>query len=279
MAALLQLIIARADILTGNLAILADPVAASKTLLESYAPLPHTEIFILLMGLEALLAGLFLPSNDLIKERSIFLRERMINLKILPYVLSKVLPCSILAAIQVLLYLIILSFGVDFPKNGLFFSGQLELFFTLFLTMMAGVSFGLIISAMSKSTVMATYILTGALFFQLFFGGALFGLRGDSLEAVSYLSAARWSTTALGVTIDLPRIAQSTIQCGSIPENAVDSNSTLKTACFNSPVSKDDLALNYGNEQLTASWSVLIWMSILSLLGTWLLLRRQNRSG
>jgi hypothetical protein len=142
--------------------------------------------------------------------------------------------------------------------------------------MMAGVGFALLISALSKSTVMANYILIGALLFQLLFGGVLFGLRATSLEPLSYLSAVRWSTTALGVTIDLPRIAQSTILCNDRSENAVDPNSALKTACFNSPVTKDDLSLDYGNEGLTASWAVLIWMSILSVFGTWILLRRQN---
>jgi len=274
--AILQLMIAKTDILTGNLAILADPVAASKTMLESYMPLLSTILFIFLMGLEALSAGLFLPAGDFIKERSIFLRERMVTLRVFPYVLSKVMHYSVLAAIQVLLYLIIISFGVDISGKGLYFGGPLELFITLFLTMMAGISFGLLTSAISKSTVAANYFLAGVLFFQLFLGGALFGLRGNNLEALSYLSATRWSTTALGVTIDMPRIAQSTILCSNTAENSLDPNSALKAVCFNSPLAKDDLQLNYGNEQLTASWAVLIWMSILSLLGTWLWLRRQN---
>ena len=272
--ATLQLVIAKPDILTGNLAILADPVNAAKTLLESYTPFPGTNTFVFVMGLEAVLTGLFVPSNDLVKERSIYLRERMVNLKVLPYLLNKVLIYSVFVIIQVLLYLLILSFGVDYPEKGLYFNGILELFITLYLTMMAGISFGLIISAVSKSTEMAIYILTMMLFFQFFFAGAVFDLRGNKFEPMSYLSTTRWSLTALGVTIGMDDIAESTILCNDVPSNPLDSNSALKTVCFHYPDAKDDLRLNYADDQLLTSWTVLIGMSLLFLTVTWFLIRR-----
>ena len=274
--ATLQLVIAKPDILTGNLAILADPVAAAKTMLESYTPFPHTNTFVFVMGLEAVLTGLFVPSNDLVKERSIFLRERMVNLKVLPYLLSKALLYSAFAVVQVLLYLIIISFGVKIPERGLYFNGYIELFITLYLTMMAGISFGLIISAVSKSTEMAIYILTMLLFFQFFFAGAVFDLRGNRFEPMSYLSTTRWSLTALGVTIEMDKIADSTILCNDVPENLLDPNSALKTVCFHYPDAKDDLRLNYDDGQLLMSWAVLIGMTILFLGVTWVLLLRAD---
>lgn len=272
--ATLQLVIAKPDILTGNLAILADPVNAAKTMLESYTPFPHTNTFVFVMGLEAVLTGLFVPSNDLVKERSIYLRERMVNLKVLPYLLNKVLIYSVFVVIQVILYMLILSFGVDYPEKGLYFNGTLELFITLYLTMMAGISFGLIISAVSKSTEMAIYILTMLLFFQFFFAGAVFDLRGNKFESMSYLSTTRWSLTALGVTIGMDEIAESTILCNEVPENPLDPNSALKTVCFHYPDAKDDLRLNYDDDQLLKSWSVLIGMSLLFLTVTWFLIRK-----
>jgi len=274
--ATLQLVIAKPDILTGNLAILADPVAAAKTMVESYTPFPGTNTFVFVMGLEAVLTGLFVPSNDLVKERSIFLRERMVNLKVLPYLLSKAFIYSVFVIIQVLLYLLIISFGVDIPAKGLYFNGYVEIFITLYLTMMAGISFGLIISAVSKSTEMAIYILTMMLFFQFFFAGAVFDLRDNKFEPMSYLSTTRWALTALGVTIDMNKIADSTILCNDVPENPLDPNSTLKTVCFNYPEAKDELRLPYDDAQLGRSWAVLIGMTVLFLGVTWVLLRRQD---
>jgi ABC-type multidrug transport system ATPase subunit len=274
--ATLQLVIAKPDILTGNLAILADPVAAAKTMVASYTPFPGTNTFVFVMGLEAVLTGLFVPSNDLVKERSIFLRERMVNLKVLPYLWSKAFIYSIFVIIQVLLYLIIISFGVDIPEKGLYFNGYVELFITLYLTMMAGISFGLIISAVSKSTEMAIYILTMMLFFQFFFAGAVFDLRGNKFEPLSYLSTTRWALTALGVTIDMNKIAESTILCNDVPENPLNPNGRLKTVCFNYSEAKDDLRLPYEDAQLVKSWTVLIGMTFLFLAVTWSLLRRQD---
>jgi hypothetical protein len=269
-------VIAKPDILTGNLAILADPVAAAKTMTQSYTPFPGTNTFVFVMGLEAVLTGLFVPSNDLVKERSIFLRERMVNLKVLPYLLSKAFIYSVFVVIQVLLYLIIISFGVDIPDKGLYFNGYIELFITLYLTMMAGISFGLIISAVSKSTEMAIYILTMMLFFQFFFAGAVFDLRGNKFEPMSYLSTTRWSLTALGVTIDMNKIAESTILCNDVPSNPLDPNSAKKTVCFNYPAAKDDLRLPYDAAQLIKSWAVLVGMTFLFLAVTWFLLWRQD---
>jgi ABC transport system ATP-binding/permease protein len=271
---LLQLVIGSKDILTGNLSILADPLSAAKTLLANYTPYPHTNTFVFVMGLEAVLTGLFVPSNDLVKERSIYLRERMVNLKVLPYLMSKAAIYSVFVLIQVTLYLVILGLKVDFPNQGLYFPGVIEIFITLFLTMMAGISFGLIISAVSRSTEMAIYLLTMMLFFQFFFAGAVFDLRGNSFEPLSYLSTTRWSLTALGVTINMPKIAEGTILCSTVPKNPLDPTSGTQTLCTNYTDARKDLMLNYDNGQLPEAWGVLIGMSIIFLTVTGLLLTR-----
>jgi ABC-type multidrug transport system ATPase subunit len=270
----LQLIIGSKEILTGDLSILANPVAAAKTLVENYAPFARTNTFVFVMGLEAVLTGLFVPSNDLVKERSIYLRERMVNLKVLPYLLSKAAIYSVFVVIQVVLYLLILSLGVDFPAHGLYTNGTLELFITLFLTMMAGITFGFIISAVSRTTEMAIYILTMMLFFQFFFAGTVFDLRGNAFEPMSYFTTTRWSLTALGVTIDMPKLVESTILCSDVPENPLDPNSAIKTVCENYPDAKDDLMLNYNDDMLLKAWGVLIGMSVLFLIMTGILLER-----
>ena len=270
----LQLIIGTKEVLTGNLGFMADPIAAAKNLAESYIPFARTNTFVFVMGLEAVLTGLFVPSNDLVKERSIYLRERMVNLKVLPYLLSKAAIYSVFVVIQVALYLLILSFGVNFPADGLYMNGTLELFITLFLTMMAGITFGFIISAVSRNTEMAIYILTMLLFFQFFFAGTVFDLRGNAFEPMSYFTTTRWSLTALGVTIDMPEIVESTILCSEVPENPLDANSATKTICENYPEATDDLMLDYSDDMLLKSWGVLLGMSILFLMLTGVLLER-----
>ena len=270
----LQLVIGSREILTGNPAILADPAAAAANLMESYTPFPRMNTFIFVMGLEAVLTGLFVPSNDLVKERSIFLRERMVNLRVAPYLFSKAAIYSIFVLIQVVLYLLILSIGVDFPEQGLYFNGTVELFITLFLTMMAGITFGFIISTVSRSTEMAIYILTMMLFFQFFFAGTVFDLRGNTFEPLSYFTTTRWSLNALGVTVDVPEIVEATILCSEVPENPFDADSDRTTVCEHYPEATEDLMLDYSDEMLLRSWGVLAGMSVLFLVVTGVLLAR-----
>jgi len=237
-------------------------------------PYGKTNTFVFVMGLEAVLTGLFVPSNDFVKERSIYLRERMVNLKVFPYLMSKAFIYSVFVIVQVVLYLIILSLGVDFPRQGLYLPGVLEIFLTLFFTMIAGITFGFIISAVSRSTEMAIYLLTMLLFFQFFFAGAVFDLRGNAFEPMSYFSTTRWSLTALGVTIDMPKLVESTILCSNVPSNPLDPNSAKKTVCENYKDATKDLLISYDKDLLLKSWMVLIGMSALFLMTTGILLAR-----
>jgi hypothetical protein len=82
--------------------------------------------------------------------------------------------------------------------------------------------------------------------------------------------------TALGVTIDMDKIAEGTILCNEVPENPPDPDSALTTVCFNYPDAKEDLRLDYGEEQLLISWGVLFGMTVLFLGVTWVLLSRQD---
>ncbi|MEJ2757857.1 MAG: ABC transporter permease, partial [Anaerolineales bacterium] len=270
----LQLIIGSKDILTGNLSIIADPVAAAQTMVEAYTPFAAMNTFIFVMGLEAVLTGLFVPSNDFVKERSVFLRERMVNLRVLPYLLSKVVVYSLFVFIQVVLYLLILSIGIDLPSEGLYLPGVIELFVTLYLTMMAGITFGFIVSAVSQSTEMAIYMLTFLLFFQFFFSGAVFDLRENSFEPMSYMTTTRWSLTALGITVDMPEIVESTILCSDIPVNPLNPAGDTETICSNYPEATDAMMLDYSNDMLVKSWGVLFGMSILFVAITGVILDR-----
>src|SRR5207248_2071659 len=55
LTATLQLVVGAPDVLTGDPAIVADPAAAALTRTKSYVPLPQTNTFVFVMGLEAVL--------------------------------------------------------------------------------------------------------------------------------------------------------------------------------------------------------------------------------
>ena len=142
--------------------------------------------------------------------------------------------------------------------------------------MMAGITFGFIVSAVSRSTEMAIYLLTMLIFFQFFFAGTVFDLRGNAFEPVSYLSTTRWSLTALGVTIDMPKIVDSTILCSDVPTDPFNPDGATETVCANYAEASDDLMISYEEDMLLKSWVVLGSMSILFLIVTGVLLKRTD---
>ncbi len=278
LTATLQLVIASSDILIGNLAIIADPVAAAADMVESYMPFADLNTFIFVMGLEAALVGMYVPSNELIKERTVYLRERMVNLKVLPYLLSKVIVFTLFAIIQTILYLLVLSIGVDLPEQGLYFSAPVELFITLFLAMMAGMGIGFVISAISRSSDMAIYMLVILLFFQFFFAGTVFDLRENTAEPLSYLTITRWTLTALGVTIDMEEQVEATILCNPLPDNPMTPQNDAETVCFNHTEATENLMLPYDDDKLAQSWGALLLMTFVALTITGIQIKRLDKT-
>jgi len=134
----------------------------------------------------------------------------------------------------------------------------LELVLTLFITTVAAIGIGLVISAVSRSTEMAIYIMTLLVFFHLFFAGTMYDLRENPAEPLSYVTATRWSLLAMGETLQLDELAESTIVC----EQAA--------SCFNYPQARETLTLPYGEENaILQSWAILIGLGTIfySLLG------------
>jgi ABC-type multidrug transport system ATPase subunit/predicted component of type VI protein secretion system len=78
----------------------------------AYTKPKNTILF--LLALTAVWFGCSNAARELVKERAIYLRERMVNLRVAPYVLSKALVLGALAAVQCVLFLLILDgwFGI-----------------------------------------------------------------------------------------------------------------------------------------------------------------------
>jgi len=78
------------------------------------------------------------------------------------------------------------------------------------------------------------------------------------------------------VTVDMNRIAKSSIVCSDARENPLDPNSAVKTVCSNFPAAKNELGLDYRNDGLIKSWGILIGMTMLFGAVAWLFLERQE---
>src|SRR5258708_21875867 len=144
-----------------------------------------------MMALAVTLLGIFASDYPVVAEKSLFLRERMVNLRIAPYLASKLVVYGGLAMLSSLLLLIIVSFGVRLPTQGVMTWGPLELFISLSLTAIAGVTIGLVLSSIGRQVNAVTYAVLGVLFLQIPFPGVLFKITG-ALHPRSMPTVTRW---------------------------------------------------------------------------------------
>ncbi|MCZ4492439.1 MAG: modulated efflux pump with fused ATPase and integral rane subunit [Conexibacter sp.] len=148
-------------------------------------------------------------AREIIKEKSVFLREAAVGVKTGAYVLSKAIVLFTLAAVQTLLLTaIVLSFQPLHESRGTY----LTVLALLILTSWAAVGMGLLMSAAVKTEDQATSFIPLVLVPQLFFGGSIVPVATMSapLEALSNAVIARWSYAGFGSAIDLnARIAAS----------------------------------------------------------------------
>lgn len=204
--ALLILGIADSSWLTGD-----SPAAISQQLASemaagessaSYFVVGNAQKLLFIMALTAVMLGLFSSAYEIVKERTIYMRERMVFMKLIPYLTSKVVPLGIFAAIQCFLFLLVISSKVEFPSKGVFLPVAVEMYITILLAVLTAISMGLFISSISPNQNTVTYIILGVLFLQITFAGVIFELPGAS-KNLSGITLTRWTMQALGATVDL----------------------------------------------------------------------------
>jgi ABC-type multidrug transport system ATPase subunit len=192
-------------LITDGAALVGHPPAEIAAMIEStgvYSIVNEAQTLLFMMALSVTLLGIFAASFEVIKEEPIYRRERMINLKILPYFSSKFVVLGAFVALQSLLLLVVLGLGIDFPSAGTFLWASPEYFVTLVLTGLAGVALGLFLSALATSRDMVIYLVLIVIFLQIVFSGAIFELSPPA-RPLSWLTITRWSLEALGASTDM----------------------------------------------------------------------------
>jgi len=258
------------------LSLLADPealVGASEERIADilqetgrYSIAAQAQSVLMMLGLAAVLLGMFVASFELVRERAIYRRERMVNLRLAPYLGSKAAVLVGFALIQCLALIVAFGIRVPFPQAGTFLPGPLEIYLTLALSAAAGTMIGLFISAIVNNAATAIYVVLFAVFAQIMFAGVIFPLPGAT-QALSYLTVTRWTVEALGSSIDLPGLND----LGRIEvTKTVESIDPLTNETVERPVTvRDrlhvDFNVNYGHSPsyVVERWGVLAAFSLI----------------
>ncbi|MCU0527829.1 MAG: ATP-binding cassette domain-containing protein [Elainella sp. Prado103] len=234
------------------------PLAKIAPLAVDQAPLAVQALFVFTCA--ALWVGISGSVQEIIKEAHIYARERLVNLGLLPYISSKVLNRLGLATIQALIITIVIRFGFQPPEPKLL-SWEAGVFITVFLTLFASFSFGLMISAFAKNENQASSTLPLVLLPQIIFSGVLFKLKGAA-TALSWLTISRWSVGAFGSLVDVNAM---------VPPPALNSSGVTVPMPFE-PISAYEPTWH----NLMLSWCILILHATAYLVVCWIRQRQKD---
>jgi hypothetical protein len=178
------------------------------------------------LTLYGILVGGLSQMREIVKEDAVYRRERLVNLQIMPYVLSKMWVAGLLALYHAAAYVIIHYLAFDMPGGW----AEFGLFYvTIVLATFAGMTMGLFASAISPNQNSVPFIVIFLMIPQIVISGALIPLP----SAVTAVASSRWGFEAFmiitGVGSD---VAADT--CWKLPEdqqNALTLDDKLKAGC------------------------------------------------
>jgi ABC-type multidrug transport system ATPase subunit/pSer/pThr/pTyr-binding forkhead associated (FHA) protein len=167
----------------------------SNNILQSMKPVADHSVAIFFVTVAAVWFGTSNAAREIVSERAIYVRERMVNLGLFNYVVSKFVLLSLVTVIQCAVLLGIVFFALGF-------SGGLPAFgiglVTLIATAMNSVAIGLTLSTVVVSAEAAMALTPIALIPQVVLGGLMVPMTTNpNLEPLMLIMPARWGFQGL----------------------------------------------------------------------------------
>ncbi|WP_322496187.1 FHA domain-containing protein [Chloroflexus sp.] len=252
--ALLLLLVARSDALTG--------VQAQDLIQRGEA-----KKLLFMLATVSVWFGIINAAREITKEQAVYRRERLVNLRIGPYLLSKVTVLSALVLVQTIVLLGIVLLKVALPgETGILLPPLIETFLTLVLASSAGMALGLAISAASVTPDRAISLVPFALIPQILFAGLIFTIEGLATP-LSWLTISRWAMDALGASLDLNRLC-------NLPN--IDDQGSIPSGCTPAFL-ETEAAFSHDPVHLAGRWLALISYAVVCLaIAAWVLRRRDR---
>ena len=152
--------------------------------------------------------------REIVKEQSIYQRERGTGLPRIAYLLSKITTVGAVTAAQIVLVVVVVTATAGGPAGGSLLPGRIELLVVALLTGLVTLLAGLTISALVTSSERAMALIPVIFIVLWLFSGAVSDLSSKpGLQQAAYLSPSSWGMAAAASTADLHEIES----CGGQP--------------------------------------------------------------
>ncbi|MEV6327922.1 FHA domain-containing protein [Streptomyces sp. NPDC051909] len=162
---------------------------------------------LLILCVGGVLTGAANAVRELVKERTIYRRERAVGLSRSAYLMSKVVVLGVVTVVQAVVLTLVALIGV--PLNvpggkGVLMPPLVEITLAVALLAFTAMMLGLFVSALVRKEEVTMPLLVLLAIVQVVFCGALLNVRGTPvLEQLAWLVPSRWAFAAMGATIDI----------------------------------------------------------------------------
>ena len=161
---------------------------------------------LLLLVVCACLDGTASSVRELVKERSIYIRERAAGLSSGAYLASKLLVLGVIAVVQSVVLVLLGLAGRPMPPQGSFLKSfpLLEILLGIAVLALASMCLGLLVSALVSTSEKAMPFLVLLTMIQVILSGGVVALAGKTgLNQLSWISPSRWGFGAVASTANL----------------------------------------------------------------------------
>ncbi|HEX5939177.1 MAG TPA: ATP-binding cassette domain-containing protein, partial [Dehalococcoidia bacterium] len=155
-----------------------------------------------MLGVSAIFLGASNAAREIAKEGAVYKRERLVGVGVVPYVLSKVGVLSLLCLIQSAALLGITLLRIDFEASTV---DTLGVFIALFLAALAGLSMGLLASAVTGNSDRAMAVVPLLVIPQLIFDGTLVPIDQmlEPAKIIAQVTISKWFLELAGALTNL----------------------------------------------------------------------------
>ena len=175
---------------------------------------------LLVLAVGACLSGTANAIWEIVKERSVYSRERSAGLSAGAYLISKLVVLGLMSGLQAVVLVLVGLTGRPLPKHGAILTNLplVELMLAMFALGVASMALGLLLSSLVDTSDKAMPLLVVVVMFQVVLSGGIFPLHGKvGLEQASWFSPSRWGYAATASTSDLNHVIPPTAIGGPRP--------------------------------------------------------------
>jgi len=158
-----------------------------------------------ILAIGACFIGTLNAVREIVKEKSIYTRERAAGLSAGAYLWSKLLVLGALSAIQATLMAVVGLIGRPMPAHGSVFGNSwIELVLAMAVLAIASMTIGLMISAVVRTSETTLVLLFISVMLQIVLTGGVIPIAGKAgVEQLAWISPSRWGFGAVASTANL----------------------------------------------------------------------------